>query len=96
MENKDLGTLLLKILEEITEIKVIQGRQEVSLEDHIRRTELLEQHQEKMGVEMKPLLEKHNFTKTCFLYLGYFATVITIVVGFVKIIQFLMGSGFSL
>jgi uncharacterized protein YaaN involved in tellurite resistance len=62
MEDK-LGRILDKIDtidSSLTEISVTLGKQEVSLSEHIKRTNLLEERIELLREEMRPV-EKHVF-----------------------------------
>lgn len=96
MKNDDLQQIILEkqdqISQEITEIKVILGRQEVSLNEHIRRTDLAEKAIELNKLNFSEQLEpiqKHvalvdSFFKIC----GGAAVLIGIIVGILKIFAF--------
>jgi hypothetical protein len=70
-----------KIAEDVCEIKIILGKQHVSLDDHIRRTELLEN-------DVAPLKEHLIFVKSAVKIGGAVASIITLVGVIVGILEY--------
>jgi hypothetical protein len=81
-----IAAQLDKVAEDISEMKVIQAKQEVSLSDHIRRTELLEEGQEKVFSELKPIQRHVDQVSGALKFVGLLSLVIGIIAGIIAII----------
>lgn len=82
-----------KIMENITEIKVIQAKQEENLREHMRRTELLEERQDRFvshfDDELKPIKSHISFIEAGLKIGGISAAVVSFVASVIKLISYL-------
>lgn len=88
--------LLVKILDkqdeiskDITEIKVVQTAQHVTLNEHIRRTELAEQNINLLREEIKPIKKHVAYVDFVAKSIGFVSVLGGIATAVIKIIQFL-------
>jgi hypothetical protein len=84
----DLNKLAAKqdqIAEDITEIKVVLGRQEVHLSEHIRRTAAAEENIAILRQELKPVEDHVKFMQGAIKLLGVVALVLSAIVSALKI-----------
>ena len=87
MSDKTKDDLLVKLYEkqevissDITEIKVVLGKQHESLVEHIRRTNILED-------QMKPISVHVNRMEGAFKSIGFIVTVLGVVAGVAKAVS---------
>lgn len=71
---------------DISEIKVVQGKQASDLEHHIFRTGIAEQRIEMLQVQLDPLSKFHMKVEGAFKLIGIVATGLGLIVGAGKII----------
>lgn len=88
--------ILLKVLKkqetigsDITDIKIIQGRQEEILKNHIYRTELAESNIELLRDQVKPLETKMNFIQGALKLIGIISLMSTIALAVLNFLKFL-------
>lgn len=87
--NDDIINRLLdtqeSIASDITEIKVILAKQEVSLDTHIKRTNLAEENIALVREELEPVKDHVKMVNNIFKLIGFISVIITIIVGILKI-----------
>lgn len=85
MTDKEFLGLLIKsqdkIIEEIGNIKEVQARQEVHLEEHIRRTELNEKAVEELKNALQPVQKHVSQVETTLKIIGGAFSAITLIGG---------------
>jgi hypothetical protein len=74
-----------KILDEIVEIKIIQGIHNKSLDEHMRRSDALEKQNEHILKELDPVKAHVNRVDGALKLIGTFSLIVSIVAGLVKI-----------
>lgn len=90
--SEDLKRLAQKqdaIAEDISEIKVVLGRQEIQLETHIRRTQLAEENISILRQELKPVEDHVKFMQGAVKLLGIVALILSAIVSALKIFSIL-------
>jgi hypothetical protein len=75
-----------KVGERVSNVDVTLARQAVSLEEHMRRTALLEQRTEQLTVELKPLTRAHNMWSGVGKALAIIGTLVTILCASLKLL----------
>lgn len=83
---KDIQTKVNKISDDMTDIKITSAKQQVSLDEHVRRTELLEKGQEILFGEMVPIKAHINQMSGVLKFLGILGSVATFVLGCLKLL----------
>lgn len=82
-----------KISEDITQIKVIQAKQEENLREHMRRTQILEERQDKFvehfDTELKPIKSHINLIEAGLKIGGIGAAIISMLATILKVISYL-------
>lgn len=85
-----------KIIEDVSEIKVIQARHEVNLQEHMRRSDtmeqLVQQHREEFHSQLKeqteqvkPIIAIYDASKKIAALLGILGTIATIIYTLMRI-----------
>lgn len=90
MANELLHAILEKLdrlSDDISDIKVVQGRQEENLGEHMRRTELAEENLELLRGEIKPIKSYVEHANGVFKFFGGLAILATLISGILKIVQ---------
>lgn len=77
------------IKNDITDIKIIQGKQEENLKEHMRRTDILEKTSEQLYNELKPIKIHVNRIDGVLKFLGLLSLVVSLISGLLKIFQFI-------
>lgn len=85
MSDKDV---LESIREDISEIKVTLAKQHVSLDEHIRRTELLEKSQDQLRNEIKPIQKHVAQVDGVLKFFGLLATAGSLIYTILEIVKF--------
>lgn len=89
-ENDILGKIynkVEKISDDMGELKVTSAKQQVSLDEHVRRTDLLEKQTEILFSEIKPLKEHVIQVSGIFKFLAGLSTVFGVIFGALKLIK---------
>jgi hypothetical protein len=84
----DVIDYLKDISKDITEIKVVQAKQEENLKNHMYRTELLEESNERLFEEIGPIKAHVNNVEGGLKLLGLASLVIGMIAGVIKIYSF--------
>lgn len=71
-----IGAKLDSISEDITELKVTAAKQEINLQEHMKRSELLEEQVDLINSEVRPILEGLSFLKKVAKFAVGLATII--------------------
>lgn len=74
---------------DIVEIKIVQAKQQISLDEHIRRSEALERAQEKLFNELEPIKTHVSRVDGAIKFIGIVSVIISILTGIVKLLQLL-------
>lgn len=74
-----------KISDDITDIKIVQARQETVLEEHIKRSDSLENLYNHLSAEVHPLKSDVEKIKGAFQLFTVLASVIASILGFLKL-----------
>lgn len=82
---KSLQDKLDKSHDELTEIKIILGRQEESLRLHVYRTDLAEQNIEMLRQEFQPIRTHVNYVQGGLKLIGLLGTIGGIILSILKI-----------
>lgn len=83
---KNISDKLDKISDDMTDIKVTIAKQQVSLDDHIKRTNMLEESVEFLYDEIKPIKLHVSQVSAILKFLGIVASGITAIVGVLKLL----------
>lgn len=76
---KKIESKIDKIADDLVEIKIVQVKEQVSLDEHIRRTELLEYAQEEIFEELKPIKMHIGQVNGAFKVIGLLASLASVV-----------------
>lgn len=96
MDEQRLHDKLDKIIEDVSEMKVVQGKQQVTLDHHVYRCDLLEESNEllkqsselaitELKKEIEPIKKAYFASLGALKILGILLTVAGIVIGILKI-----------
>ena len=85
-ELKELNAKLEKVSDRLSSIDITLAKQEVNLEDHIRRTEIAEERLGHMEGILIPLQKHANQIDGGLKLLGAIVTVLGVVAGFIKVL----------
>lgn len=77
-----------KLIEEMTELKEVSIKQEINLQNHMKRTELMEENMDILREEVKPLQKRFDAQNTIFKLIGIGASIITVGAGLIKIAEY--------
>lgn len=80
-----------KMADDISEIKVTLAEQHISLKEHIRRSDLLEEHIDLVRAELIPVQAHVNKVNGAIKLIVGFSGFIAILAGIVRIIEFIKG-----
>lgn len=87
-EVRSIRSKVEKSDERLDSIDITLVRQEANLQEHMKRSDLLERRAERIETDIKPL-EKHMLMVNGALkFLGIFGTIVAILVGLFEIAQF--------
>lgn len=75
--------------EDLTDIKVIQAKQEENLKEHMRRSLANEEAVEALKNQLIPIQKHVDSVSTILKFIGVIGTAITVVAGLIKIINFI-------
>ena len=74
-----------KIQDDITDMKIIQARQEENISEHIHRTNLLEESSEVLYEEITKIKLHNSQVSGIFKAIGMISTLVTITMGVLKL-----------
>ena len=84
----DVIDYLKDISKDLTDIKIIQAKQEENLKNHMHRTELLEESNERLFEEIGPIKAHVNHVEGGLKLLGLVSLIIGMAAGIIKIYSF--------
>lgn len=85
-----LDEKLERVEEKLASIDVTLVKQEVNLQEHMRRSLLNEEAIEIIKEELKPVQKHVTQVHTIFQAVGFIAVVVSIVAGVVKVLEFIL------
>lgn len=91
MDDNDLlskiYTKVEKISDDMGDLKIISGKQQISLDEHVRRTEILENRTDVIFEELEPLKEHVIQVNTVFKIIAGLSTIGGVILGILKFIK---------
>jgi len=79
---------LEEIGKDIVELKITSAKQEVNLQDHMRRSDLLEKRDDVLEAKLEPVITHVKHVEGALKLLGVIALVVGFLAGCVKIYEF--------
>lgn len=86
-EVKSIRTKVDKSDERLDSIDLTLVRQEATLVEHVRRSDLLEKKTDLIELDLKPLQSHVIMVNGVFKFLGLLATIVAIIVGIIEVVK---------